>query len=115
MTRNADIELRDDEADDLLEFVSHGIARRRFGAPVRLEVAADISADAVELLTRELGLDSDDVIISHAPLDLTGLRDLYALDRPDLKFDPHNPRMPDAFKTRAGRATSWEPWATATP
>ncbi len=100
VTRNADIQLRDDESDDLLEYVSHEIARRRFGAPVRLEIADDLSPAAVELLTRELGLDDNDVVASAAPLDLTGLRDIYALNRPDLKFDLHNPRVPLAFESR---------------
>ena len=94
VTRNADIDVSDDESDDLLEHIENELAQRRFGEPVRLEVASDLPADALGLLTRELDVSDEDVFVSEAPLDPTGLWALYAADRPDLKFESHSPRVP---------------------
>lgn len=98
VTRNADIDVRGDESDDLLEHIESELARRRFGEPVRLEIAADLSTEALGLLTRELQLSDDDVFVSEAPLDPTGLWTLYAADRPDLKFESHTPRTPPRLR-----------------
>ena len=99
VTRNADIDVSDDESDDLLEHIENELARRRFGEPIRLEVAADLSDEALELLTRELGVSGKDVFVSEAPLDLTGLWTLYTADRPDLKFESHSPRAPAELRS----------------
>ncbi len=94
VTRNADIDVSDDESDDLLQHIENELARRRFGEPVRLEVAADLSEEALGLLTRELVVADDDVFVTEAPLDLTGLWTLYGADRHDLKFESHSPGVP---------------------
>lgn len=85
VTRNADLTLEEEEADDLLAAVEMELRRRRFGRAVRLEIDADASAEVRELLLRELDLDDDDVYLRRGPLDLTGLFSLAALDRRELK------------------------------
>ncbi len=88
VTRNADLALDEDEADDLLSAVEMELRRRRFGDAVRLEVSAAMPEDVRELLRRELELDEQDVYAIHGPLDLSGLFKLVsAVDRPDLR-DP---------------------------
>ncbi|MFV0309955.1 MAG: polyphosphate kinase 1 [Desertimonas sp.] len=91
VTRNADLTLEDEEADDLLEAVEFELRRRRFNRAVRLEVADTISDSMLELLTRELDLAPEDVYRSRCPLDLSRLWQLQSLDRPDLKDRPWPP------------------------
>jgi polyphosphate kinase len=88
VSRNADLTLEEDEADDLLEAVEMELRRRRFNKAVRLEVSHDIGAEVLELLVRELELTIDDVTFHRAPLDLSFLWQLLELDRPDLKDIP---------------------------
>jgi polyphosphate kinase len=88
VTRNADLTLEDEEADDLLAAVEMELRRRRFGRAVRLEAQAGMSAEMVELLRRELELDPSDVSFHATLLDLTCLFQLAGLDRPDLKDPP---------------------------
>ena len=85
VSRNADLTLEEEEADDLLEAVEMELRRRRFNAAVRLEVADDISDEMLQLLIRELDLDSSDVTYHRSPLDLSCLWQLHGVDRPDLK------------------------------
>jgi polyphosphate kinase len=91
VTRNVDLTLEDEEADDLLAAVEMELRRRRFGRAVRVEVQAGISEEMLELLLRELELDPSDVTAHRAPLDLTCLWQLHALDLPDLKDVPWPP------------------------
>ena len=86
VTRNADLTLDDSEADDLLVAVEMELRRRRFGRASRLEVAASMSDEVLELLTRELDLEESDVYQSAAPLDATSLFAIASLDRPELKW-----------------------------
>jgi polyphosphate kinase len=86
VTRNADFEVEEEEADDLLLAIESELTRRRFGRVVRLEVEPDMTEPVLELLIRELEIDRDDVIVLPSPLDLSGLWALYDLDRPDLKY-----------------------------
>jgi polyphosphate kinase len=88
VSRNADLTLEEDEADDLLEAVEMELRRRRFNKAVRLEVSHDIGAEVLELLVRELELTMDDVTFHRSPLDLSFLWQLLELDRPDLKDEP---------------------------
>ncbi len=94
VTRNADLELEEEEADDLLVAVELELRRRRFGRAVRLEIDARASTEVRELLVRELDLTDDDVYDFSGPLDLGGLWALYDLDRPDLKNRPWAPVTP---------------------
>lgn len=88
VTRNADITLEDSEADDLLVMVELELRRRRFGRAVRLEVAATMSDEVLDLLLRELDLDGSEVYPTAAPLDATSFFEIAGLDRPDLKWPP---------------------------
>ncbi len=85
VTRNADIEVEEDEADDLLLAIESELTRRRFGRVVRLEVEPTITDEVLGLLLRELEITDDDVSVLPSPLDLSGLWTLYGLERPDLK------------------------------
>jgi polyphosphate kinase len=102
VTRDADIVIRDDEADDLLRALEKGLRRRRFGAPVRLEVAASMPGEMVDYLVESLGLTSDDVFFIEGPLNISDLVSLCELNRPDLKYRPLRSAVPDVFKD--GRA-----------
>ncbi len=88
VTRNVDLTLEEDEADDLLVAVELELRRRRFGRAVRLEVDASMTDEVRTLLTRELDLGTDDVYDVTGPLDLGGLWAVHDVDRPDLKDDP---------------------------
>src|SRR5262249_30010761 len=87
VTRNADLTLEEEEADDLLAAVELELRRRRFRRAVRLELDADASDEGRELLQRELDVDDEDVYLGLGPLDLGGLWPVHGLDRADLK-DP---------------------------
>jgi polyphosphate kinase len=100
VTRDADIEIRDDEAEDLLGSVQQELRKRRFGAPVRLEVSSAMSDEMVEYLTDSLGLTADDVYVVDGPLNVQDLMTLYELDRPDLKDEPFEPVIPACLDTR---------------
>ena len=91
VTRNADLTLEEEEADDLLEAVEIELRRRRFGRAVRLEVEQDVSPEILELLQRELDLDDADVYRCPGPVDLSGLWAVRSLDRPDLEDPPWTP------------------------
>jgi polyphosphate kinase len=89
VTRDADIELAEEEADDLLVAVEQELRRQRFGAVVRLEVAATMPDRVVRLLQRELEVEDDAVVTVEGPLNLGDLMGLVsALDRPELADDP---------------------------
>ncbi len=91
VTRNADIDLEEEEADDLLEAIELEIRRRRFGRAVRLEVEAGMSEEVLGLLQRELDLSDADTYVHHGPIDLSGLWSVYAIDRPELKYPEFAP------------------------
>ncbi|MEI7623167.1 MAG: RNA degradosome polyphosphate kinase [Actinomycetes bacterium] len=91
VTRNADLTVEEEEADDLLETIELELRRRRFGRAVRLEIDADASKEILDLLTEELDLDETDIYTFTGPLDLGGLFGLMSLDRPDLKDEPWVP------------------------
>jgi polyphosphate kinase len=90
VTRNEDLEVDEDEGENLLLALEKELLRRRFGPPVRLEVALDINPQVLELLMSELDVEEADVFHLPAPLDLTGLTEIAFLGRPDLHFAPHN-------------------------
>jgi polyphosphate kinase len=94
VTRNADLTLEEEEADDLLAAVEVELRRRRFGKAVRLEISSSMDEETLDLLLRELELEPADVYTSDSPLDLGGLWDVWALPRPDLKDEPHTSVTP---------------------
>ena len=92
VTRNADLDLEESEADDLLAAVETELRRRRFGRAVRLEVDRDMPTAVRDLLLDELELGMDDVYESSVPLGLSQLWALHAIDRPDLHETPWVPK-----------------------
>jgi polyphosphate kinase len=100
ITRNADFEVEEDRDEDLLQALERELARRRFGSPVRLEVADDMTENMLELLLRELDVHPGDVIEVPGLLDLSSLWQIYGVDRPDLKDPPFVPATPPAFGER---------------
>lgn len=88
LTRNADLEIEEDESENLLESMEQELLRRKFGPPVRLEVDIDIKSDLVKRLKEELSIRDEDISRYPEPLDLTGLSRIADLDRPELKFKP---------------------------
>jgi polyphosphate kinase len=88
VTRDADIELREDEAGDLMRTLERELQRRRFRFPVRLEVTAAMPDKMLKLLARGIGLDEQDVYKIDGFVDIPDLMQLYSLDRPDLKDKP---------------------------
>jgi len=95
VTRDADIEIRDEEAEDLLRLIQEEVRQRRFGKPVRLEVSDDMSSSMIEYLTESLGLEAEDVYKVRGPLAIQELMSLYDWDRPDLKDAPFEPNLPE--------------------
>ena len=86
VTRNEDLEVEEDDAENLLQALEKELLRRRFGPPVRLEVEESIDDHILDLLMSELGVSSGEVVRLPGPLDLRGLHDIADLDREDLKY-----------------------------
>ncbi|MDQ3770502.1 MAG: RNA degradosome polyphosphate kinase [Actinomycetota bacterium] len=91
VTRNADLEVNDDGAEDLLQALEEELRKRRFSPAVRLEIEESMPDHVLELLRRELEVGEEDVHALAGPLDLTGLWDLYEIERPELKAEPFHP------------------------
>ncbi|MGO9029975.1 MAG: polyphosphate kinase 1, partial [Acidimicrobiales bacterium] len=84
VTRNADLSIEEDEADDLLAAVELELHRRRFGQAVRLEAAGDITDELLDMLVSEVDVPEANVYLLDTPIDLSGLWSVATLDRPDL-------------------------------
>jgi polyphosphate kinase len=97
VTRDADIEIREEEAQDLLSLIQEELRRRRFGTPVRLEVSPDMPQEMIDYLTASLGLEADDVYVFDGPLHQQDLMELFDCDRPDLKDAPFTPVVPQWY------------------
>jgi polyphosphate kinase len=98
VTRNQDIELDEEEAEDLLLSLEQELLRRRFGPPVRLEIEEGVDENLVTKLASELGIGVENIFHVSAPLNLTSLNKIADLDFPDLKFAP--------FRSRTAKALS---------
>jgi len=85
VTRNEDVEVEEDDAENLLKALERELVRRRFGPPVRLEVEENIDPYVLELLVSELDVTDLEVFRLPGPLDLTGLWTIVGLDRDELK------------------------------
>jgi len=86
VTRNEDLEVEEDDAENLLKALEKELIRRRFGPPVRLEVEESIAPQVLELLVEELGVSDDEVFRVDGLLDLVGLHSIADLPREDLKY-----------------------------
>ncbi|MET9631441.1 RNA degradosome polyphosphate kinase [Lentzea sp. NPDC006480] len=100
VTRNADLEVEEDRDEDLLQALERELARRRFGPPVRLEVADDMTEHMLELLLREMDVDPHDVVTVPGLLDLSCLWQMYGIDRKTLKDPAFVPATHPAFGER---------------
>ncbi len=89
VTRNEDLEVEEDDAENLLQALEKELLRRRFGPAVRLEVTDSISTEVLELLVSELGIDESEIYRLPAPLDLRGLGVIAGIDRPELHYARH--------------------------
>jgi polyphosphate kinase len=86
VTRNEDLEVEEDDAENLLQALERELLRRRFGPPVRLEVEESMDPHVLELLVSELGISPPEVFHLPGPLDLRGLEAIAELDRAELKY-----------------------------
>ena len=94
VTRNADLALDEDEADDLMVALEIELRRRRFGEALRVEIQSGMSRDFLDLLVEQFELDPSNLYVTDAPLGLHDLWSIYAIDRPDLKGEGWSPVTP---------------------
>ncbi len=94
VTRDADSEIQNLEAGDLLESVEEGVWQRRFADVVRVEINEAMPATVLDILVENLELERDDIYKLSGPLALVRVRNLCRLDRPDLKFAAFVPALP---------------------
>jgi polyphosphate kinase len=98
VTRDADVEIQELEAMDLLETMEQNVRQRRFGSVVRVTIHNAMPAHIREILIENLELDRNDIYIVDPPLGLSGLMAIYHIDRFDLKDQPFKPATPAALK-----------------
>ena len=91
VTRNEDIDVEEDDAENLLNAMEKELLRRRFGPPIRLEISDETSPFLSQLLADQLRVSADEVYRLPTPLDATVLFELGGIDRPDLKYRPFIP------------------------
>jgi polyphosphate kinase len=92
VTRNEDLEVEEDDAENLLAALEKELLRRRFGPPVRLEVEQSMDQHVLDLLVTELGISESEVFRVRGPLDLRGLHGIADLDRAELKYPAFLPK-----------------------
>jgi polyphosphate kinase len=97
VTRDADMAIKELEAEDLLESVEEGVRQRRFGSPIRLMVTQDMPASVLNILIQNLEITPREVYRTARPLSFKRLMGLYNLDRPELKDAPFVPAVPPAL------------------
>lgn len=98
ITRNADVQRDEEEADDLIEMISEELRERRFASVVRLEIDARAPDRVRRLLCRELQLTDSDIYEVNGLIDLTACHEIAALDRPECRYAPWEPVVPEAFE-----------------
>jgi polyphosphate kinase len=101
VTRDAEVAIKELESDDLLETVEEAVWRRRFRKPVRLQTDVGMPDHILEILIENLEVNPDDVFRVPGPVDLTRLRQLPQLDRPELRDAPFEPWTPPEFSAQA--------------
>src|ERR1041385_4138228 len=100
VTRDADVEIRDDKAADLLALIKESLRERRFGLAVRLEVSSSMPSEMVEYLTNALAIEKDDVYVIDGLLDVPDLMELYGLNQPGLKDKPLKAVVPPQLRNK---------------
>ncbi len=98
VTRNEDLEIDEDESDNLLKALEKELSRRRFGAPIRLEISEEMDTVTLDLLIRELGMDAGEVYRLPGILGLNQLFQISSIARADLKYRKHVPTTAAAFQ-----------------
>jgi polyphosphate kinase len=99
ITRNTDMEIQEDEADDLLLTIEESLRRRHFGFVVRLEVDQSMPKKILEILMSNLQIGSFDVYRVDGPLGLSSLWQLHQLERPLLKDPVFQPVLPPPLRS----------------
>ncbi|MBP7999355.1 MAG: polyphosphate kinase 1 [Chloroflexi bacterium] len=94
VTRNTDMDIQEEEADDLLLTMEQSLRQRHFGVPVRLEIEASMPQEIRELLVDNLEVEPQDVYTVNGPLDLSSLWELYRMERPEIKDTSYKPSLP---------------------
>ncbi len=122
ITRNTDVEIEEDEADDLLEAVKDLVEQRRFGDVVRLEIARGTAAELSAFLIKRLGVQPFQVYKIKSPLGFSDFMALYGVDRPSLKEEPFHAHVPAALldgdmfaSIRGGDVFLYHPYDSFTP
>jgi polyphosphate kinase len=109
IVRDADIEIQELEADDLLETMQQNIRKRKFGSVVQVAVYESMPENVRELLVDNLEVSRNDVYVLDSPLGLSGLWQLYSsVERHDLKDTAYKPRIPKVFKRAESAADIFE-------
>lgn len=98
ITRNADLELEEEEADDLLTLIAEEVKKRRLGIIVRFEVEDNIPDDIFNLLVSDLSLVKNEIYKLNGPLNLGDLMYLYNIDKRNLKYEGYAPRITSSFR-----------------
>jgi polyphosphate kinase len=99
VTRNTDMDIQEEEADDLLLTMEKNLRQRHFGSPVRLEIDETTPEGIRDLLLTNLQMNAYDVYTSNGPLGLSSLWELHRLERPELKDEPFRPKYPVLLQT----------------
>ena len=100
VTRNENLEVEEDDAENLLAAMEKELGRRRFGRVVRLEVEDSISEFVRTYLVRKLNITQEDVFVSPAPLNLSDLSEIHDLDIPEFKYKRYVPVTPAGINPR---------------
>jgi polyphosphate kinase len=101
VTRDAEVAIQELESDDLLETIEEAVWRRRFRAVVRLQAPENIPEEILSILAENLRVPLKDVYRAAGPLDLSRLRELHSLERPELKYRPFSPHTPLELRPHA--------------
>lgn len=100
VTRDADVEIREDKAADLLGLIKESLRERRFGLPVRLEVSSQMPQEMVDYLVKSMGIQRDDVYVVDSVLGAGSLMELYDLDRAELRDKPIQMTVPAPLRRK---------------
>ncbi|TCK90572.1 polyphosphate kinase [Natranaerovirga hydrolytica] len=98
ITRNSDLSIDEDEAQDLLREIEESVKKRKFGDALRLEVSSDIDSKIMDALSESLKIHTKDVFFIDGPIDLTFLMNVYGIgDMEHLKYDKYTPQQPKSL------------------